>query len=503
MPDEIDLLRRFRDDVPGPDASAWGRAEASVAAAARRDQGTPAGYGGIAAAALSRLAGSRGRGRRVIAVVAAAAVAVAAALAAGLTQGPPPLTKPVVTAWQPARPLPGGSDGVRAPAGTWRLAGYLVSRGWQEDTAGPRPGWLTCPTAQVCYVEGDTATSPSGPSKIDSLYVSGDGARTWSVLPVPDGITFTSALSCATDVDCTAGALRYGQPVYLTTANGGHSWTIVPLPGRVGRIFQLDCTLTACRGLAAPPEAFTPLTQIVPGARFVTIVPSGQVTVSDFPSGAAIQVVNCPTASECIAAGNARASLTGSAVTLVTRDAGVTWRPAVVHGPFGPAWPARVTCVDASHCRMLGYVLTNKSVTVNYGDGSSDTEPLQYGVVAFSDDGGATWTSHTLPKTIPYPFLSDLACPTADLCYAAGEDLIPQRIGNTYNASSSVVAVTRDAGRTWQRVSFQVPARVPSGMQGDSFMTISQIQCPQPDACVALGASDQGSANTPVYTDHG
>jgi hypothetical protein len=40
-------------------------------------------------------------------------------------------------------------------------------------------------------------------------------------------------------------------------------------------------------------------------------------------------------------------------------------------------------------------------------------------------------------------------------------------------------------------------------MQGDSFMDIAQIQCPQPDACVAIGASDQGSSSTPIYTNHG
>jgi hypothetical protein len=40
-------------------------------------------------------------------------------------------------------------------------------------------------------------------------------------------------------------------------------------------------------------------------------------------------------------------------------------------------------------------------------------------------------------------------------------------------------------------------------MQGDSFMDIGQIQCPRPDACVAIGVSDQGSTSTPIYTNHG
>ena len=98
---------------------------------------------------------------------------------------------------------------------------YLVARGCQENTAGPEPGWLTCPSAATCYVVGDNSTSTSGPPDWNSFYASTDGAQTWSVLPVPKGITFTSALSCAAAADCAAGGLYYGhQPVYLRTANG-------------------------------------------------------------------------------------------------------------------------------------------------------------------------------------------------------------------------------------------------------------------------------------------
>jgi hypothetical protein len=95
-----------------------------------------------------------------------------------------------------------------------------------------------------------------------------------------------------------------------------------------------------------------------------------------------------------------------------------------------------------------------------------------------------------------------LTCPTTQTCYAAGSDPIPQRVGKA-SEGSSVVAITHDAGRTWDRVTFAVPAQVPGGMQADSFMTIGQIQCPQPDACVATGMADQGSTSTPVYTNHG
>ena len=92
----------------------------------------------------------------------------------------------------------------------------------------------------------------------------------------------------------------------------------------------------------------------------------------------------------------------------------------------------------------------------------------------------------------PTPQLYSFACPTAATCYAAGEDSIPQQIGNTYNAGSAVVAVTQDGGRTWSRVSFPVPADVPGGMHGDAFMDIGSIQCPQAGRCVALGLRRPG-----------
>jgi hypothetical protein len=34
-------------------------------------------------------------------------------------------------------------------------------------------------------------------------------------------------------------------------------------------------------------------------------------------------------------------------------------------------------------------------------------------------------------------------------------------------------------------------------------MAIGQIECPQANACIAIGDSDQGSRFTPIYTNHG
>ena len=505
MPDEIDLLRRFRSDTPEPDDAAWNRARTALADARAGDSGARATPGHRS---LWRPPG----GHVTVAAAAAIVAAAAVVLIVGVVQGPPTLTGRLTTSWEPARVLPSGARSVHAPSGAWRLMSHLVTRGWQENTAGPEPGLLTCPSATTCYVEGDNSTSPSGPADMDSFYVSTDGAQTWSVLPVPKGVTFTSALSCASAADCAAGGLYYGhQPVYLSTATGGHSWTVSPLAADVGQISNLDCaTATSCRGLAsASGSTMSPGFDLIADTHFVLTADGGRhFTVVRFPRGESIQSVSCPTASHCVAVGlhdNSDAR-TGPdldhGVLLTSDDGGMSWQPHVWPKGYGPGPVPDVTCADASDCAMIGFVEHNgrEGNQVGY---SSGQDAVQYTVIAFSSDGGLTWTASTLPHTIPYPMIDALTCPTAQTCYAAGSDLIAQRIGRTLNAGSSVVAITHDAGRSWQRVTFAVPAKVPGGMQGDSFMDIGEIQCPAADACVAIGVSDQGSTSTPIYTNHG
>jgi hypothetical protein len=511
MPDEIDLLRAFRADTPGPDDAAWERARAAVALAEAAADPRPLRRRLPGIRRLRRPGDTRGRG--TLAATVAVVVGAAAAILVTVLQPPPSLNGPVTTAWQPARPLPAGPAGVTTAPGTWHLMSYLVPAGWQANTNGPEPGWITCPTAATCYVEGDNATSSSGQADMDSLYVSTDGAQTWSVLPVPAGVTFTSALACASATDCAAGGLYYGhQRVYLSTATGGHSWTIRVLPAGVGQIETLACTATGCRGLASPSgqPASPGFASIYTGMRFFATANGGRnFTVTSFPSSAAIQSVACPSAARCVAIGvysHFRAKDgpdLDHGVLMTSEDGGRTWQRRAWPKGYGPGPQPEVTCADASHCAMIGFVEHNgrEGNQVSYTSGK---DAVQYTVIGFSADGGQTWTrTSTFPRSMPYPSMDALTCPTATTCYAAGGDLIAQHIGNTYNTESSVVAVTGNGGRSWQRVTFAVPAKVPGGMQGDSFMEIGQIDCPQADACVAFGISDQGSTSTPIYTNHG
>jgi hypothetical protein len=109
----------------------------------------------------------------------------------------------------------------------------------------------------------------------------------------------------------------------------------------------------------------------------------------------------------------------------------MTWRRRAWPNGYGSGPAPDVTCVDASHCAMIGFVEHNAKVV------------------------------------------------------------------------SPVSVTPRGKTPCSTRVTFAAPATVPGGMQGDSFMDIGQIQCPQPDACIGIGDSDKGSTATPIYTNHG
>ena len=435
-------------------------------------------------------------GRRELVVLTAAA-AVIAGLLVVLLPGHSRLTRPLQTPWAAARALPQSRvNGASGSSAGWRLASYLVSAGWQRDTTGPEPGNLTCPTAQTCYVEGDNSTSASGPADMDSFYASYDAGLSWSVLPLPAGLVFTSALSCGSAVDCAAGGLYNGQPVFVQTVDGGHSWTLEPLPaGADGLIFQLSCpTTTTCYGLLTTSAAQLPLgQQFYGGVTFLRTTDGGRHFVtSAFPSFEQMQSLSCPTTSGCVAVGVGSADLSAnvglvSSKTFVAAsgNAGASWTQGMMPAGFGPGPFPQVVCPDTRHCFMLG--------TSNPATGAGD--------VATSADGGHTWTKLPLPADIPQPALSQMSCPTYSTCYVSGGEAIAQRFaGGSSNGGSAMVLVTSDAGLHWNRIRFAVPFRVPRGIQIDTFMQVGDIQCAKVNACVALAVSDQGSTSTPVYT---
>lgn len=440
------------------------------------------------------------------ALTAAAVVLLAVLLPGSSRPAKPSLTKPLRTAWQEARPLPDTAAGRGGPAGTWRLVSYLVPLGWQHNTAGIEGGYLTCPTAMTCYVQGDNATSVGARPVFNMLYVSTDGGVSWDVLPVPAGVTFTSSLSCASAVNCAAGALFNGQPVLAVTANGAHSWTLDPLPAGPSQIFQLSCPTTrTCVGLAAASAIILPGTSTGPvmglsyppyiGTRFLITTDGGaHFTTSASAPGESMINLSCPTARDCVAIGARDRDRGGRygfepGVVAITHDGGATWSSGTL--PQSPGFFPRLTCIDTRHCYTLGW----------FGPF------LQTSDLLASADFGRTWAVQRLPASVPDPQLDVLACASDSTCYASGDEEVPHKVDGRVISYSPVVVITQDGGVTWSRVAFAAPsvppAGIPPGDSAESYPYIGAIQCPSLGSCIALGFTAQGSKSTPVYSTRG
>jgi hypothetical protein len=560
MTDEIELLRRFRDEMPRPSTDAWTRARSSIAAIAAEESEAST---GSLIATTRRLVGAARRPthwgrqsrpgmfhrpRAYLALSTIVCMALLAGVLVAVLGGSSGLPGPLHSKWSAARALPKSHAHLQAPKGTWSLVSYITDEGWQQNTTGPEPGHLTCPTASTCYVLGDNSTSDSGPAIMDSFYVSNDGALSWSVLPVPQGVDFTTPLACATAQSCAAGATYNGQPVYVSTSNGGHSFTIDPLPAADGTLYALDCpSLNLCAGLGA---ANADGNNVPVDATFVSTTTNG-ASFSDTPfsAGESMTSLACPTASNCVAVGttdvqNADGSVSG--ISASTNNGGQNWTNGALPLGFGIAdYPSQLSCSDAEHCSVLGNIVIATTVLPECAQmspapsnpspspplvqspavraiaqkeslyraqsnaaeakaGMIDCGPDKTTIVsdiAETSDGGLSWTPEALPSSAPQPFLSSIVCASSDDCVATGTVAVLQKFASgDINGGSAIVLITHNDGTTWNSVSFAVPSNIPSGVQTDAFMAVGDVQCPQADYCVALGVSDQGSKTTPVYT---
>jgi hypothetical protein len=296
VPDEIDLLRMFRDEMPGPSTEAWARARAAVAAA--RSEEVPPGP-------------RRGRrpGRRRFSVAAAGTVAAAVTgLVAALLSGSP-ATRPagqvqttafvarVERALAPPRQhdIVGYSREV-LPPGSHILLGVENSRAGPGVSSGPSVGvqvlWSYRGTSTMYgftrsgrpVFAQETATAAGG--KTVEVTVIYGNATFWRATLPPSGPPPSTAPRCGPGIQIGAGGwpafIRHdlgcgqfrmagrqrvgGVPVVkLTGSNGTTAWvnpsTYLPVRVIVG---GLKPSLTDFRWLAPTPASLAPLSVRVP-----------------------------------------------------------------------------------------------------------------------------------------------------------------------------------------------------------------------------------------------
>jgi len=499
-----------------------------------------------------RLRDDRRARRQVPAFTVAAVILLVAALLV-FGGGSGGLKGPITTPWQPARPLSAAAQegGGREQGGTWRLVDDLLRGTWQQNTSGPPPGYLSCPSVSTCYAMSGhyRSADANAPLLSESLYVSTDAGSTWSELPMPRDFAPTSPIACGGASDCTAGGTYKGQPVLVVTRDGGHSFTIEPLPNGDGSLYALSCpSVEFCAGLAAT-SADSNSSPI--DATFLS-TSNGGSTFTDFPIlvGDSMQSLACVSSLDCTVVGISDAFSKSdplSGVTGMTRDSGRSWTAGRLPAGFG-TYLSQISCADAFRCSVTGNIAiivknppqcasraqhqvpgtttTTQATSTTVPSPSvqavaraesraatdanrqaadqkifacSFSDQAVSGDIASTSDGGLTWRPDPMPADVPQPTFWGLVCPSVNECWAAGSAAIPQKVGNASNGGSSVLLGTTDGGSTWSKVTFSVPAGAPN-YDGQSYLSMGLISCPSSGVCVALGAAAQSAPSAPVYS---
>ena len=453
----------------------------------------------------------------VLVSVAAVLVLLAAGLTIGFGTGPHASHSSLpngaqVTPWHAARPLPVAFHvpGDSQSSESWQLVSLVVNKGWNVDTSGPPPAWLTCPTVTACYALAVRYASPKAGAKPQSvsLYVSSDVGTTWSVLPMPTGFLPTSPPSCSSAQVCAVGGTNGGRPAFAVTIDGGHQWGVVPMAGSLV-LRNVTCpTSLLCVGVVGPSGLDMPS----PANSIIRTTDGGTSwTASPVPVSGTLLSLSCPSDHACVAIGYSglHPGITPSGFVLTSNDGGQTWLTGSLPEGFGfaPVLSA-ISCATASSCMAIGAISvpnprlcegTPPHVVPPPGFDSCDSEPTaEVSAVISSSDGGATWQSRSLPSDVPVPQLYSLSCASAFVCWASGQESVPQVIGNVHDEGSPVLVGTNDGGATWSKETFTIPSDAPNYL-GQEYLSIGDLSCPGPSACLALGGGAQSAPSTPIY----
>jgi photosystem II stability/assembly factor-like uncharacterized protein len=281
---------------------------------------------------------------------------------------------------------------------------------------------------------------------------SADGGVTWTNQSLPTGTPPLDAVACVKGSHSCVGV---GQGTITYTSDGSH-WTDAAIPLANTTLIGADCRATSlcvASGVTNNPD----------GAYRGAIVRSTDGGASwqpaTLPSGTGgIGDVVCPSASDCIAVGEA---------LLVSNDGGSTWSATTVPGGTGAL--RSITCATATQCVAVG----------SNPEGITDTSATAFAIV--TDDGGNTWTKETLPTGTSN--LDQISCSSGTQCVAAGVNPNPTAPAPLYESG--------DGGQTW--------AKAPSSPS--SMSAIAGVACPAASHCAFVGRQGGGRSATAASSD--
>ncbi len=507
MVDEVELVRRFRSDVPEPSPQARAQAWAAVMAVAA-EEGAEDGTVVALPLAPCRRRWPRGAGRPVVALVAAVVVTAAVlTVALSVTNRPAHVPGASTTAWRPGHPVSRAviSQGVRSSPGAFRLVSYIEGPQWQKGNEQVPPGYLDCPAVDACYVLAQTVLTTVGPypNYYNAVYFSGNGGASWLALELPPGLEFTTPLTCPSAETCVGVGYEGEKNELVSTTDGGHQWLISPQRAPAGALYVSCASVSVC-------SLVTGSSYLGPGHpdQFAATTDGGATwSVHNFAGDVDITSFTCPSAPDCIViaepeqGGISPTAKAFPGLALVTTDGGHSWprsslpvTTATATSSAEPGDTSQLSCSSTSDCSVFAdstftdtVVGTSKLPSHCPADGCVLRDRVTWQPqLASTLDGGHVWQVHSGPAvylgsytwnyTPGEPGASarssgstgaegfDLSCPGAADCWLS-----------TPFGQLGLVQTT-DGGSHWSRQPLT---------DKDGFL---QVSCLERGQCVALGA---------------